>query len=156
MAKQSKNESGEMRQSSIVLIAFGILGIIFLILSLLRVLTILPTLQSEPLVYITLLILCVIFIITGFMSLKSAAKLKEKEDDYNSKHDEVIDWFIKGGANADKLDSLLKLNEVEEEEKFFIRTALIQEIINEQFKINDIRFLQNVSEELYNQLYEDK
>lgn len=156
MSKETKaTNSKEMSFFSYLLIVLGGAGIIFLLLEIFNITTVLPAAMKSGLILSTMGIIFVVFIITGIMSISSSKVVKEQEDNYNKLYSEVTQWFM-DGVTVEKLDSLLpETNEVGEEELFFMRTGVIQEIIHHRFKITDVNFLQNVSEDLYNKVYEN-
>lgn len=157
MSKNNINkESNEMRNSSYMLIAFGIIGLIFLALELFGVTAILPQPMHSAVWMVTMIILCVVFVVSGILSIKSAKKLRTKENDTAKLYDEIVNWFIDGGATPDKIDSMLPNLTDSEEQNFLMRTEVIQEVINHQFKVTDVRFLNDISEDLYEKIYEGK
>lgn len=94
------------------------------------------------------------FIIAGFVSLKNAMQLKEDAAKEDALINEINTW-AKDNIKIDDIDDDVD-NDQSIEELFFVRFAYIKNILMHQFEEADEPLIDELSEQIYQDLFEDE
>lgn len=143
----------ELLSSAYSLLIVGVIGLVFILLAVLKVIHLPFPEMTTYLMEITLGILCVIFVGVGVHCLKSARsveKLAQEEDKLTS---EITQWFKKS-FDTFVIDTDIE-EELEEEIKYFKRCEAMKQIIKQSYGDLEEGYLDRLIEELYQYLYED-
>lgn len=158
MAKytDSAERAEDNRSSAWTLLIVGGIGLVVLILGFFGIIPLPIGGFSKYMFYGVLSVLCIIFVICGFISLKkskvySAAAVTEKDN-----KQQIIDWCVENEIAA-KIDNSL-INEVlgmSEEEKYFKRAERLKQVVFAQFQSMSLEFLSDVVDDIYDSLFEE-
>ncbi len=143
----------ELLSSAYSLLIVGVIGLIVVLLSVLKIIPLPFPEVTNYMMEITVGVLCIIFVIVGVYCLKSARsveKLAKEEDKLTS---EITQWFKKSFDNF-VIDADIEEN-LPEEVKYFKRCEAMKQIIRHSYGNLDEGYLDRLIEELYQYLYED-
>ena len=143
----------DVRSSSATMLIVGMLGIIFIILSLTKVINIPFSVTTAWLFYTIMSVVFVAFVIGGILSYFKAVKLKDEAVVEDKKIDEINAW-AKDNLTIDVVDSGLDLNE-SVEILYFSRAEKIKNTLMLQFEDVDEGLIDLLTENIYTKLYED-
>ena len=143
----------DVRSSSLTMLIVGMLGIIFVILSLTKVINIPFSVTTAWLFYTIMSAVFIAFTIGGIVSYFRAVKLKDEAEIENKKIDEINAWS-KENLTVDVVDSGLDLNE-SVEILYFSRAEKIKNTLMLQFEDVDEGLIDLLTENIYTKLYED-
>ena len=143
----------DIRSSAFTMLIVGMLGVIFVILSLTKVINIPFSETTAWLFYTIMSAVFVAFVIAGIVSLVKANKLKEEAVVEDAKIDEINIW-AKDNLRTDAIDLGLDLNETVEI-LYFSRAEKIKSILMHQFEDVDEGLIDLLTENIYQRLYED-
>ena len=143
----------DIRSSAFTMLIVGMLGVIFVILSLTKVINIPFSETTAWLFYTIMSAVFVAFVIAGIVSLVKANKLKEEAVVEDAKIDEINVW-AKDNLRTDAIDLGLDLNETVEI-LYFSRAEKIKSILMHQFEDVDEGLIDLLTENIYQRLYED-
>ncbi len=143
----------DVRSSSATMLIVGMLGIIFIILSLTKVINIPFSVTTAWLFYTIMSVVFVAFVIGGIVSYFKAVKLKDEAVVEDKKIDEINAW-AKDNLTIDVVDSGLDLNE-SVEILYFSRAEKIKNTLMLQFEDVDEGLIDLLTENIYTKLYED-
>ncbi|MBE5937506.1 MAG: hypothetical protein E7265_05700 [Lachnospiraceae bacterium] len=149
----------DLTSSATSLLAVGFLGVIFLICEYLNVFDLHLSDSVHIIFYIVMGVLFTVFIVSGFMSLSSANKLRPVALENDKLIHDVID-YIMTRYNRDfaeeSINKLIEDNNIETDDLFFYyqRFVLIKHMITEKFDIDDPSFLEYLTDECYSKIYE--
>lgn len=143
----------DVRSSAFTMLIVGMLGIIFVILALTKVINIPFSEATAWLFYSIMSIVFVAFAIAGFFSLRRANKLKDEAEIENKKIDEINAW---ANENVSKtvIDTGLDLNE-SVEILYFSRAEKIKGLLMHQFEDVDEGLIDLLTESIYTNIYEE-
>ena len=143
----------DVRSSAFTMLIVGMLGIIFVILALTKVINIPFSEATAWLFYSIMSIVFVAFTIAGFFSLRRANKLKDEAEIENEKIDEINAW---ANENVSKtvIDTGLDLNE-SVEILYFSRAEKIKGLLMHQFEDVDEGLIDLLTENIYTKIYEE-
>lgn len=143
----------DVRSSAFTMLIVGMLGIIFVILALTKVINIPFSEATAWLFYSIMSIVFVAFTIAGFFSLRRANKLKDEAEIENEKIDEINAW---ANENVSKtvIDTDLDLNE-SVEILYFSRAEKIKGLLMHQFEDVDEGLIDLLTESIYTKIYEE-
>ena len=143
----------DIRSSAFTMLIVGMLGVIFVILSLTKVINIPFSETTAWLFYTIMSAVFLAFVIAGIVSLVKANKLKEEAVVEDAKIDEINAW-AKNNLRTDAIDLGLDLNETVEI-LYFSRAEKIKSILMHQFEDVDEGLIDLLTENTYQRLYED-
>ena len=152
--KKASDKYNDLHSSSICLLFVGILGIIYVILDYLKVLPFSFNSNGNFMFYIVMGSLFSIFVIMGIYTVISAKKVKETIADEESNTDSIITWAIEN-LTADKIDSSIEaIDECIDEEKYLLRTEKLENILINEFNLEDESYINSLIDEIYPELFE--
>ncbi len=137
----SSSSAADNKSSGIVLLGVGIVGVIFIVLGLTKII---PLRFSNPyLFYGLMMALFSLFLVMGFVSLINARNYRKKAKSEIGIKEELIKW---SAENIDPgfVDSKLLETAVSEEERYFSRCEVISEILKKQFINLDPNMLEDI------------
>ena len=143
----------DIRSSAFTMLIVGMLGIIFVILALTKVINIPFSEATAWLFYSIMSIVFVAFAIAGFFSLRRANKLKDEAEIENEKIDEINAWANEN-ISKNVIDTGLDLNE-SVEILYFSRAEKIKSILMHQFEDVDEGLIDLLTESIYTKIYEE-
>lgn len=143
----------ELLSSAYSLLTVGVAGLVIVLLSVLKIISLPFPEATNHLMEITLGVLCIIFIFAGLHSLKSAHSIKKLAKEEDKLTSEITQWFKKS------FDTFVIDTDIEEtlpeEIKYFKRCEAMKQIIKRSYGNLDEGYLDRLIEELYQYLYED-
>ena len=152
--QDSSERADENRSAAWVLMVIGILGLIFVILSMAEVIPIKP--GSPYLFNGVLASISLLFLVAGMVSMKSAKRFAAKGESENTLRSTMLDW-CRENLSAEEIDSKVCTEDMQEEIRYFSRTSYIKEKLNHQFINLDQDFLdQFVDDSVYGMLFGQK
>ncbi len=143
----------DIKSSAFTMLIVGMLGIIFVILALTKVINIPFSEATAWLFYSIMSIVFVSFTIAGLISLVKANKLKEEAAIENKKIDEINNW-AKDNISQSIIDTDLDTNETVEI-LYFFRADKIKNLLMHQFEDTDEGLIDLLTESIYTKIYED-
>ena len=154
--RNSAEQAEENRSSAYMLLVIGILGLAAVLLILTGVI---PLYQSAS---ITKYLVCgvmgvmfVLFIIFGFVSMKSFRILSDKAKSEDSLLKEITGW-CEANLQAEEIDTELSFPEdITDEQKYFLRTDHMKQLIQDKFMNLDEAFLDHFIDDYYQKLFEE-
>lgn len=152
--QNSAERSSEMSSSGYVLLIVGILGLAFI----LGVdFDILPfKFGNMILMNIIMITLFAVFIIFGIISLKSAKKLSAEVNKENDLTNEIKSYILTNYTRELIDKESISDSDIQDELKYFERTAFIKKIIEQKFLNLSEDFLDDQIDKLYQELYKDE
>lgn len=149
--RQDKAE--EFKSSGIVLLAVGILGILFMLGVDFGILPL--KLNNLIMMNIIMNALFVFFVIFGVYSLKGAKKYAGEAVEERNTTKEIKSWVLEH-LSADEIDEKSGCNKQEESDEilYFKRYAYLKKAISDKYINLDEDYLEQLVENLYQELYE--
>lgn len=148
----------DYRSSAWTLLIVGGLGLAAMILIIAGIIPIHLASNIRYITYGVMSVLFIVFLISGFRSLRSAkemAELSEKEKNLDA---EIKEWFA-DSFDCVSIDADCKnagpLDDLEEIEKYYQRSANIKEKIVAKYPELDEAFLDKMTEDVYQLMYEE-
>lgn len=143
----------DVRSSAFTMLIVGMLGVIFTILSLTKVIN-LPFAESTAWLFYTIMsVVFIAFVVAGIVSYIKANKLKDEAEIEDAKIDEINEW-AKDNLTQNYIDSGLDLNE-SVEILYFSRAEKIKSTLMHQFEDVDEGLIDLLTESIYTKVYED-
>lgn len=154
--RNSAEQAEENRSSAYMLLIIGVLGLAAVLLILTGVI---PLYQSAS---ITKYLVCgvmgamfVLFIIFGFVSMKSFRIMSVKAKSEDSLIEEITGW-CETNLRAEEIDAELSLSkDIMDEQKYFLRTDKMKQLIQDKFMNLDEAFLDHFIDDYYQKLFEE-
>ena len=143
----------DVRSSAFTMLIVGMLGIIFVILALTKVINIPFSETTAWLFYSIMSIVFIAFTVAGFFSLRRANKLKDEAEIENEKIDEINAW-ANDNVSKTVIDAGLDLNE-SVEILYFSRAEKIKGLLMHQFEDVDEGLIDLLTESIYTNIYEE-
>jgi len=148
----------EYKSSGYSLISVGVVGIIALALVIFGIIPLNIGGPTKYLSYSVMGVLFVIFTCVGFKSLSEGKKIALKSEDEEKKQQEIFDWFIESFP-AEDIDADCyhsgKVEELSEIECYYKRSENIKEKILAEYNGLDEAFLDKMTEDIYQRIYEN-
>lgn len=154
--RDSADQAEDNRSSAHMLLVIGGIGFVLVLLIFLGII---PLFQNEV---TTKYMICgvmgamfVLFIVFGFVSMKSSKILSVKAKTEDSLFSEITKWCGEN-LNAAKVDEGLFDDEtLSEEQKYFMRVEKMKTLIGDKFMNLDEAFLEHFIDEYYQKLFDD-
>lgn len=150
----SATKAEENRSSGWTLLVVGFAGMIFLALS---IFNIIPFGLSGTTGYMTYGVICalfVLFIVMGFVSMRSSKVFAKEAETENTLKDAIEMWCL-DNFNSYEIDvELFGGEDITEEEKYFRRTSYMKKRICKQFVNLNEDFLDHYLDEIYTEIFE--
>ena len=154
--QNSAAKAEDNRSSGYMLLFVGIVGFVAVLLIFLGVI---PLYQSgrttRYLVCGVMGAMFVLFIVFGVVSMRNSRILLVKAKSEDSLLGELTKW-CEGNLTAGMVDEALFEDGTGEEQKYFLRTDRIKQIISNKFMNLDEAFLEHFVDEYYQRLFEDE
>lgn len=154
---QNKAEQAqEVKSSAVALMVVGIVGLILDILYIFNVLPMKWSLFTKTVTCSVMGVLVVALIILGFLSAKSVKNLMSFAKEEDKMTGEIEKWYQKE-LTCEQIDAMLEgrmESDLSEEEKYFYRFEQIKYILTEKFMNLDPGYADNMTEKIYQELYE--
>lgn len=145
----------DTKSSAYILIGFGLVGLIALALEFFGIYTIPVASNIKPLFYITMFIMFAAFFAGGLLSLRSAARIKEKSNSIKELKSQVR-YFVSHDISKDLIDGQLDISSLSGEDLYFVRYGIIRKAISKGFSGMDKSYLDAMTDDAYQQLYGDE
>ena len=143
----------DVRSSAFTMLIVGMLGIIFVILSLTQVI-VLPFAASTAWLFYTIMsIVFIAFVVGGIISFIRAKGLEEEAEIENQIIDEINEW-AKTNLTQENIDVGLNLDE-SVEILYFSRADRIKSKLMHQYEEVDEGLIDLLTENIYTRMYED-
>lgn len=139
--------------SAVSLLIVGVGGLIILLLIYFDIIhfNINPTTRTMMLLVMGAVFL--VFIISGFISLKSSKKYKTMIVAESSKSDEIV-AFIKNNISKDEIDTMCKFSNTDtDEEKCFARIEIISSILASHFSDFNETMISDIIDNEYDNIF---
>ena len=143
----------DVKSSSYTMLIVGVLGLIFVTLTITQVIKIPFNPSTAWLFYGIMAIVFIAFVIGGLVSYTKAKKLKEEAEIEDAKIDEINAW-AKENLTADYIDIGLDMNE-SVEILYFSRAEKIKDLLMHKFEDTDEGLIDLLTENIYTRIYED-
>ncbi len=152
----SRQKSEDLRSSSSAFLLVGGVAAVAAILCWTGVIHIPMAGASRILFQIVLTVMGVIFLLVSFTSRRSAARAAEKMQDEEQRTKEIIDWFT-SRWNGSELDQKLLAEDpqLKDEELALKRYEIIQDHLITGQDLPDPAYVDYLTDELYEKLYEN-
>lgn len=153
--QNSAAKAEDNKSSAFTLLLVGSAGILVIILCMAGVIDLNLNTTSKYMVYGVMGALFVLFLVMGFVSLRSSKIFAEKARKEDSLSEEIRKWCLED-MRAEKIDVLLSEEDrvVEEEMKYFRRTEIMKKLISEKFLNLDEAYLEHFVDEIYPEIFE--
>lgn len=149
---KKSDKHDDVRSSAFTMLIVGMLGIIFVILSLTKVINIPFNATTAWLFYSIMSVLFIAFIIGGIISYFRSKTLLEEAAIENKKIDEINAW-AKDNITQSLIDTDLNLEE-SVEILYFSRAERIKSLLMHQFEDVDEGLIDLLTENYYQKIYE--
>lgn len=154
---QNKREQAqEVRSSVFALLIVGFVGLILDILCIFNIITFGWSAFTKTITCSVMGVLFLALIIMGFLSVKSFKSLLSFAKEEDKMTGEIEKWYQKE-LTSEQIDAMLEgrmESELPEEEKYFYRIEQIRHILTEKFMNLDPSYADNMTEKIYQELYE--
>lgn len=151
--QSSADKAEDNKSSAWTLLILGFFGLIFIVLGILGVI---PISFGNPYIFYGVMGgIFGLFIVMGFVSMKSAKEYSKQAISEKDKHKEILDW-CKENFKPDMIDGELYMQDVPEEVLYFKRFEKMKQMIMEQFPDLDIAFAEQfIDETVYDMVFND-
>ncbi len=147
---ESSKKAQDFKSGGLSLLFVGGLGFICIILMLLGVIPLHMNLFSKYLTIGVMGALFLLFIVMGFLSVKSYKKFEVKASEEDTLTRELTSW-VKENLHKDIIDA--DMEEAEEELLYFLRTEKMKEMITHKFMNLDAAFLDSFIDDIYPEIF---
>ena len=151
----SAERAEDNRSSAWTLLLVGGIGVIVLILGFFGIIPFPVSGFSKYMFFGVLMVLCLIFIVSGVISLKKSKVYSAAAETEKDNKQMIIDWCIENEVVQKINDSLLNEGEMSVEEEYFKRSERLKHVVFSQFQSMSIEFLSDVVDDIYDSLFEE-
>ncbi len=153
----SAERAEENRSSAWTLLIVGGAGLLVIILGALGILPLPMRGFSKTLSMIVLGGLCVLFVVMGIVSFKKSKVYAEQASKEGDRESKIFDWFDEN-CTAERIDQMLgeQLFDIQEEEKYLKRYAVVRQILYQNFPETGAEFMEHMADEVYEKLFGDE
>ena len=148
---ESSKKAQEFKSGAFSLLIVGGLGLVAVLLILFDIIPLQMNIFSKYLILGVMGTLFVLFLVMGFLSIKSYKKFEIKATEEDNLTANISAW-CKEHLTSDIIDA--ELEEEEEELKYFRRTEKMKEMISDKFMNLDAAFLDSFVDDLYQNIFE--
>ena len=150
----SQAKAEDNKSSGVTLLVVGFLGMIFLALSVFDIIPFKLYGSTGYMTYGVIGALFVLFIVMGFVSMRSSKVFAKEAESENTLKDAIETWCLEN-FNTYEIDvELFGGEEISEEEKYFRRIAYMKYHICKQFVNLNEDFLDHILDEIYTVIFE--
>mgnify|MGYP003296256384 CR=1 FL=1 len=158
MAKymDSAERAEENRTSAWTLLIVGSVGLVILVLGFFGIIPLPISGFSKYMFTGVMSVLFIVFIISGFVSMKKSKVYAEAASTEKDQKQQIIDWCVENHV-AERINESLAVESIElsEEELYFKRAERLKHAVFAQFQSLGIEFLSDVADDIYDSLFED-
>lgn len=147
---ESSKKAQEFKSGAFSLLFVGGIGLIAVLLILFDIIPLQMNVFSKYLILGVMGTLFVLFIVMGFLSIKSYKKFEIKASEEDNLTNNISAW-CKENLTREVIDD--GIEEEEEELKYFRRTEKMKEIISGKFMNLDVAFLDSLVDDIYQSIY---
>ena len=147
---ESSKKAQEFKSGGVSLLFVGGLGFVFVVLVILGIIPLHMNIFSKYLVIGVMGTLFLLFIVTGFLSVKSYKKFEIRASEEDNLTKNLTTWCNEH-LTKELIDS--DLEDAAEELLYFVRTEKMKELISEKFMNLDAAFLDSFIDDLYPELF---
>lgn len=154
--RDSADQAEDNRSSAYMLLVIGGIGFVLVLLIFLGII---PLFQNEV---TTKYMICgvmgamfVLFIVFGFVSMKSSKILSVKAKTENSLFSEMTKWCGENLSAAKIDEGLFEDDTLSEEQKYFVRAEKMKTLIGDKFMNLDEAFLEHFIDEYYQKIFDN-
>lgn len=151
----SAERAEDNRSSAWTLLLVGGIGVIVLILGFFGIIPFPVSGFSKYMFFGVLMVLCLIFIVSGVISLKKSKVYSAAAETEKDNKQMIIDWCIENEVVQKINDSLMNEGEMSVEEEYFKRSERLKHVVFSQFQSMSIEFLSDVVDDIYDSLFEE-
>lgn len=151
--KTSEERKSELKSSGIMLLSFGVAGVVFMVLVILQVIPMKFVGFNAVIAYSVMGIFFGALLISGIMSLRSAKKMGSENDEEKKQMDELNAWCDKN-LTKENIEKVIPGDVSEDEQIYFERFDYIKQALHREFPDLKDDFLEYYSELLYGKYFE--
>ena len=141
-----------MKSTAYTFIIVGIVGIAFLILIGLDVISLSMASYMRTLMLFVMGALFLIFLVIGIRYFKKLSSLKDEIAEEENASKDILDWFL-ANHSATSIDSEITDKPSEEEQLYFARYEVMIQELRRQFPSLEESFADHMIEEIYEKLF---
>lgn len=152
----SEERAQENRSSAWTLLLVGGIGLIVIILGMLNIISLPLSGFNKIMVCSVLGILCLIFIVSGFISIKKSKTYSASASAERDSEKQILAW-CKENNIAQKIDETIEnqFPNLPEEEVYFKRYEGLSYYVFKNFQSMSLPFLEHVVDEIFDSLFEE-
>ena len=147
---ESSKKAQEFKSGGLSLLFVGGLGFVCILLILFGIIPLHMNLFSKYLIIGVMGTLFILFIVMGFLSVKSYKKFELKASEEDTLTQNLTSW-VKENLHKDQIDA--DIEEASEELLYFLRTEKMKEIITHKFLNLDAAFLDSFIDDIYPEIF---
>ena len=158
MAKymDSAERAEDNRSSAWTLLLVGGIGLVVLVLGFFGIIPLPISGFSKYMFTGVMAVLFVVFIVSGFISLKKSKVYSAEANVEKNKKQQIISWCEENQVAQKINESLLnEAQDISEEELYFKRAERLRFMVCNEFQSMSIEFLNDVVDDIYDSLFED-
>ena len=147
---ESSKKAQEFKSGGLSLLFVGGLGFVCILLILFGIIPLHMNLFSKYLIIGVMGTLFILFIVMGFLSVKSYKKFELKASEEDTLTQKLTSW-VKENLHKDQIDA--DIEEASEELLYFLRTEKMKEMITHKFFNLDAAFLDSFIDDIYPEIF---
>ena len=147
---ESSKKAQEFKSGGLSLLFVGGLGLICILLILFGIIPLHMNLFSKYLIIGVMGSLFILFIVMGFLSVKSYKKFEIKASEEDTLTQNLTSW-VKENLHKEQIDA--DIEEASEELLYFLRTEKMKEMITHKFLNLDAAFLDSFIDDIYPEIF---
>lgn len=151
--QSSADKAEDNKSSAWTLLGLGFLGLTFIVLGILGVI---PISFGNPYIFYGVMGgIFGLFVVMGFVSMKSAKEYSKQAASEKDEQKEVLDW-CKENFKPDVIDGELYMQDVPEEVLYFRRYEKMKQMLMAQFPNMDVAFIEQfIDETVYDMVFSE-
>ena len=147
---ESSKKAQEFKSGGLSLLFVGGLGFVCILLILFGIIPLHMNLFSKYLIIGVMGTLFILFIVMGFLSVKSYKKFELKASEEDTLTQNLTSW-VKENLHKDQIDA--DIEDASEELLYFLRTEKMKEMITHKFLNLDAAFLDSFIDDIYPEIF---
>ena len=148
---ESSKKAQDFKSGGFALLFTGGIGLIFVLLVLFHVIELHMNLFSKYLILGVMGTMFILFLVMGFLSVKSYKKFEMKASEEDNLTKNLAAW-CKENLKQDRIDA--DIEDASEELLYFQRTEKMKEIVSSKFMNLDAAFLDSFIDDIYPEIFE--
>lgn len=149
---ESSKKAHDFKSGGLSLLFVGSLGLVFVLLVLFNIIPLHMNLFSKYLILGVMGALFILFVVMGFLSVKSYKKFEIKASEEDHLTQNLTAW-CKNNLKKEAIDADIDMEEASEELLYFQRTEKIREMITAKFMNLDAAFLDSFIDDIYPEIF---